>query len=40
MEKIEEVREAVLRVVREEYEDGKDICTWAVLGVGITRVNV
>ncbi|MCJ1240722.1 hypothetical protein MMC14_008726 [Varicellaria rhodocarpa] len=30
----EEVRRRVARVVEEEYGGGKDVCTWAVLGVG------
>ena len=29
-----EVRPAVERIVREQYADGRDILTWAVLGVG------
>ena len=31
---IEEVKRAMERISREEYGDGKDIRTWAVLGVG------
>ena len=31
---MDEARRAVEKVVREEYEGGKGICTWAVLGVG------
>jgi len=31
---IEYAGEAVERLVREQYQNGKDICTWAVLGVG------
>ena len=31
---LEEAKNAVERVVREDYADGKAICTWAVLGVG------
>ena len=29
----EQVRKAVERVCKEEYGDGKDVMTWAVLGV-------
>ena len=39
-ERMEEVREMVCRVVREEYADGKGIYTWAVLGVGKKLANI
>ena len=38
-ERMEEVREVVLRLVREEYANGKEICTWAVLGVGKKQID-
>lgn len=31
---MDEAKKAVARVVREEYRNGKDVKTWAVLGVG------
>ena len=39
-ERMEEVREMVCNVVREEYADGKGIYTWAVLGVGKKQANI
>ena len=37
-ESIEGMKEVVLRVVRDEYADGKEIYTWAVLGFGRKQV--
>lgn len=34
---MDEAKEAVERVCREEFGDGKDVLTWAVLGVGKKR---
>ena len=31
---IDETRQAVEKVVREDYNNGRDICTWAVFGIG------
>ncbi|KAL8823956.1 MAG: hypothetical protein Q9191_005411 [Dirinaria sp. TL-2023a] len=31
---LEETRKAVERVIRDFYHGGRDICTWAVLGIG------
>lgn len=40
LEMMEEVREMVCRVVREECADAKGIYTWAVLGVGKKQANI